>query len=103
MAIKKPVSDNDEITPLPYTGRPIGADICNALITDAPLTTAELNLLREHFSTLERLCVISGPRFGPPRQIAVDFHNRAVRRLKGIKEEARRRAMDDEEGLLEIS
>lgn len=90
--------------PPSYTGRPVGADTCNALITEAPLTQDELHALRVHFAALERLCVISGPRFGPARQVAVEFHNRCVRRIKGLKEEAKRRAaMEEEPELLEIS
>lgn len=90
--------------PVTYTGRPVGADTCNALITDAPLTQDELHTLRLHFAGLERLCVISGPRFGQARQIAVEFHNRCVRRIRGIKEEAKRRAaLEEDEELLEIS
>jgi hypothetical protein len=86
----------------PYTGRPIGADTCNALITEAPLTVAELHKLREHFAALAEMCVISGPRFGASRQAAVDFHNRCVRRLRGIRDEVKRRAMEEEDGLMEI-
>lgn len=87
-----------------YTGRPVGADTCNALITEAPLTQDELHTLRVHFAALERLCVISGPRFGPARAIAVEFHNRCVRRIKGLKEEAKRRAaLAEDEDLMEIS
>lgn len=85
------------------TGRPVGADTCNALITDAPLTTVELHTLRLHFAALEAMCVISGPRFGSARRDAVDMHNRAVRRLKGIKDEERRRAaLAEDPELLEI-
>lgn len=83
--------------------RPIGAETCNALITEAPLTTTELHALREHFVGLAGMMEISGPRFSNPRRDAVDMHNRAVRRLRGIRDEQRRRAaLQDEDELLEI-
>lgn len=83
--------------------RPVGADTCNALITEAPLSNEELDLLRLHFAGLEQMLLKSGPRFSNPRQTAVDFHNRAVRRLRGIRDEAKRRAaLAEDEELLEI-
>lgn len=83
--------------------RPIGAELCNALITEAPLTTDELQRLRFHFAALEQMAVISGPRFSNARRDAIDMHNRAVRRLRGIRDEVRRRAaLAEEESLLEI-
>lgn len=83
--------------------RPVGAEISNALITEAPLTTEELQALRTHFATLAATLEVSGPRFANPRRDAIDMHNRAVRRLKGVRDEARRRAaLVEEEDLLEI-
>lgn len=83
--------------------RPIGAELCNVLITEAPATTDELHALREHFLSLHQALTVSGPRFSNPARDAVDMHNRAVRRLKGIKDEARRRAaLEVDPELLEI-
>jgi hypothetical protein len=82
--------------------RPIGAETANALVTEAPLTTAELTLLAAHYRALAALCEASGPRFSNARRDAVDMHNRAIRRLRGIRDEARRRALEHEDELLEI-
>lgn len=83
--------------------RPVGAETCNALITEAPLTRPELSNLMAHFASLAGMMEISGPRFSNPRRDAVDMHNRAVRRLRGIRDEARRRAaLAEEESLMEI-
>lgn len=83
--------------------RPVGADTCNALITEAPLTNAELDLLRLHFAGLEQMLVRSGPKFSNARQDAVGMHNRAVRRMRGIRDEiARRAALAENEELMEI-
>ena len=83
--------------------RPVGAETANALITEAPLTTEELELLRDHYAKLTALCETAGPRFSIPRRDAVDMHNRAVRRMRGIRDEAKRRAaLEEEEQLLEI-
>ena len=79
------------------TDRPIGAELCNTLITEAPATMAELHALRQHFYGLAGLLQLSGPRFAGARRDAVDFHNRAVRRIRGITEERKRRATLDEE------
>lgn len=83
--------------------RPVGAETANALITEAPLSVPELTVLREHFAALAALCSESGPRFANARRDAVDMHNRAVRRLRGIRDEARRRAtLAEEDDLMEI-
>ena len=83
--------------------RPVGAELANALVTEAPLSQAELHALREHFRDLESRCVISGPRFSNARRDAIDMHNRAVRRLRGIRDEIKRRAaMAEDDDLLEI-
>lgn len=83
--------------------RPIGAETCNALITEAPLTPAELDGLRLHFAGLVATLEVSGPRFSNARRDAVDMHNRVVRRLRGIRDEAIRRAtMAEDDALLEI-
>lgn len=86
-----------------YTGRPIGAELCNCLVTEAPLTRAECDHLRKHFAALEHMLVTSGPRFSNARRDAVEMHNRAVRRLRGILDEVRRRAaLAEEDELMEI-
>lgn len=79
----------------------MSVQLANALVTSAPMTVAELHCTREHFYALLRMFDISGPLFSPMRRQALDMHNRAVRRLNGIREEARRRAEDDER-ILEI-
>jgi hypothetical protein len=84
-------------------GRPVGAEMANALVTEAPLTTAELTLLMTHFRALYDALQISGPRFTQSSRDAVDMHNRAVRRLKGIRDEAKRREMErKDDDLMEI-
>jgi hypothetical protein len=94
--------EQPRVPPRPVV-RPVGADTCNALITEAPLTNEELDLLRVHFAALEQMMVISGPRFSNARRDAVDLHNRAVKRMRGIRDEVRRRAaMETEEELMEI-
>lgn len=86
--------------PLP---RPIGAEICNAIVTNAPLTGDELTTLLAHFRALADTCAISGPRFSNARRDAIDMHNRIIRRIRGEREEAARRAaLDVEDPLLEI-
>lgn len=83
--------------------RPIGAELANALITQAPLSTEELTALRLHFHALAGACNISGPRFSNARRDAIDMHNKAVLRLRGIRDEAKRRAaMTDDDELMEI-
>jgi hypothetical protein len=83
--------------------RKVCAETCNALITEAPLQQIELEALRTHFLALSDLCGMSGPRFSAPRRDAIDMHNRVVRRLRGIRDEARRRAtMQEDDELLEL-
>lgn len=83
--------------------RPVTAETANALVTEAFLSTDELTMLREHYSALCMSLACSGPRFSSARRDAADMHNRAVRRLRGIRDEARRRAtMEQEDDLLEI-
>ena len=85
-------------------GRPVGAETANALVTKAPLTTAELTLLMAHFRALYDALQISGPRFTQAGRGAVDMHNRSVRRLKGIRDEAKRREQErKDDDLVEIS
>ena len=86
------------------TARPIGAETCNALITEAPLSTAELHALKDHFAALHTACVISGPRFTNATRDSTDMHNRAVRRLRGIRDEAKRRAaLQEDDDLMDIA
>ena len=83
--------------------RPVGAETANALITEAPLTTEELTALRDHYRVLYDLLKDSGPRFTQSLRDAVDMHNRAIRRLRGIRDEAKRKETEREEDeLLEI-
>lgn len=104
--MKRPQKSETErapyVPPVPVV-RPVGADTCNALITEAPLSNAELDLLRLHFATLEQMLVNSGPRFSNARRDCVDMHNRAVRRIRGIRDEARRKAtIQEDDALMEI-
>jgi hypothetical protein len=98
------MASDDSEPPIPtHTGRPISAETANALVTEAPLTNAELDLLRTHFAALFKILEVSGPRFSNARRDAANMHDRAVRRLRGIRDEAKRRAaMQDEDELLEI-
>ena len=83
--------------------RPVGAETANALITEAPLTTEELTALRDHYRVLYDLLKDSGPRFTQSLRDAVDMHNRAIRRLRGIRDEAKRRETEKaDEDLIEI-
>ena len=74
-----------------FKPREVSAETTNALVTEAALNHAELLLLRDHFKTLFDLLVVAGPRFTSARRDAADMHNRAIRRLKGIRDEAKRR------------
>lgn len=83
--------------------RPVSAETANALVTEAPLTTPELVLLRDHFKALFDLLVMSGPRFTSGRRDAADMHNRAIRRMRGIRDEAKRREQQRaDDDLMEI-
>ena len=87
-----------------HVTRPIGAETCNALVTEAPLSITELTLLMTHFRALYDALQISGPRFTHAGRDAVDMHNRSVRRLKGIRDEAKRREQErKDDDLVEIS
>lgn len=79
--------------------------LANALLTGAPVSEAEMRCVIEHAKALHAMLVVSGPRFANAARDAIDLHNRAVRRLKGMREEAwRKRALlDDDEPLLEIA
>jgi hypothetical protein len=86
-----------------HNGRAVGAETTNALVTEAPLTTAELTLLMTHFKALHEALQASGPRFTQGARDAADMHNRAVRRLRGIRDEAKRKKQERaDDDLLEI-
>lgn len=79
--------------------------LANALVTGAPMTEPELHCVIDHMRQLRALAVVSGPRLVNAVQAAVDLHNRAVRRLRGMREEAhtKRGWMEEDERLLEIA
>jgi hypothetical protein len=79
----------------------MSVQLANALVTSAPMTLAELHCCKDHYLSLLKLLDRSGPIFSSMRRQVVDMHNKAVRRLNGIKEEVRRRA-EDEDRILEI-
>jgi hypothetical protein len=82
---------------------PMNTRLANALVVGAPMTRVQLDTVRLHFEKLAQMMLISGPAFSPMRRAAVDMHNKTVRRINAINEEARRRARDEEdERLLEI-
>src|SRR5271157_2412769 len=72
---------------------PMNTRLANALVTEAPMSRAQLEMVRAHFAELARMMLISGPAFSPMRRNAIDMHNRAVDRINGIMErnEAKRR------------
>lgn len=75
--------------------------LANCLVTSAPMTQAELHCCREFYFGMLRMFDVAGPIFSSMRRQALDMHNRSVRRLNGIREEARRIA-EDEDRILEI-
>lgn len=98
-----------ELTELSGVTLPDGADppvmsvpLSNSLLTAAPMSRAELECCRAHYRTLLDMLTVSGPIFSGQRRVAIDMHNKAVRRLNGIREDERRRAMEDEDVILEI-
>lgn len=92
-----PVTKPDGEEPAVMSGR-----LANALMTQASMSSSELHCAVRHYLALIKLLDVSGPYFASQRRQAVDMHNRAVRRVNGIREEIRRRAEEDDERLLEI-
>ena len=76
--------------------------LSNSLLTSAPMSRADLDCCRVHYRALLDMLDRSGPIFASQRRMAVDLHNKAVRRLNGIREEERRRSVEDEDRILEI-
>jgi len=76
------------------------------LVTGAPLEESQLRLAMAHFTALEKLLSLSGPRFSNARSEAANMHNVAVRRIKENLMEKRQREQrhaDAMAGLVEIS
>ena len=63
----------------------MGVDIANALVTNAPLTQAQVECALRHYGALEALLRISGPRFTNHRRDAAEYHNKALDRLRAIE------------------
>ncbi|HEX3587763.1 MAG TPA: hypothetical protein VH024_17320 [Candidatus Angelobacter sp.] len=81
----------------------MSVQLANALVTSAPLSVEEMHVMRVHFIALVALLDVSGPMFSSMRRQAVDMHNKVVRRINGVADEVRRRAlMEDPDRLLEI-
>lgn len=92
-----------EMAPAP-TAPTMSVHLANALVTAAPMSEAELRCVISHCIALEAMLRVSGPRFAIMRGQVVTMHNDAVRRLRGERAAARRRAIeDDDEPLLEIA
>src|SRR5580658_6322192 len=74
---------------------PMNVRLANALVTQAPMTRAQLETVRAHFKLLAHMCIQSGPGFSPMRREAVNMHNKAVDRINGVIErnEAKRREL----------
>jgi hypothetical protein len=82
---------------------PMSVRLANCLVTQAPMTVGQLHTVRTHFWNLVKALDVSGPMFAPMRRQAIDMHNRAVRRINGVKEDERRRMEElKDERLLEI-
>lgn len=83
---------------------PMNVRLANALVTEAPMTRAQLDMVLAHFEELARMMLISGPAFSPMRRAAVDMRNKAALRINGImdRNEARRREREMEEQRLLI-
>jgi len=83
----------------------MSVQIANALVTGAPLGEDALRLAMAHYSELERVLSVSGPRFSNARADAVNLHNMAVRRLRetSLDKIAReRRHAEALDGLVEL-
>ncbi len=89
--ITRPTETAAVVAPGGGRDRPMGVEVCNALVTGAPLRDGELLAMIGHFRALHELLVVSGPRFSAAGRDAVDLHNRSVRRLRETREEAARR------------
>ena len=90
--------DGDEVVPMDVT-------VANALWTGAALNDATLRNAAAHYAALVDSLSVSGPAFSAARVIAVDYHNRAIRRLREHAAEKARRAAEADElqaGLVEI-
>jgi hypothetical protein len=87
-----------------FDDREIIKRLVTALENDAPMTRAELDIVRAHFAELARLMLVSGTSFAAMRHIAMKLHNRAVARIAGaVPNPARQRERErEEERLLPI-
>lgn len=100
------VAPHEEVIPTARPATPsMSVHLSNALLTGAPISEAEMRCIIEHAKALHALLIVSGPRFSNAARDAIDLHNRAIRRLRGMREEAwkQRAALDDDERLLEIA
>ena len=90
--------DGDEIVPM-------GVTVANSLWTGAALSDATLRNAAAHYAALVEALSVSGPAFSAARVAAVDFHNRAIRRLREHAEAKAKRAAEAaalQAGLVEI-
>lgn len=84
---------------------PMSVTVANALWTGAALSDGTLRMAMAHYASLVDALSVSGPAFSASRVIAVDSHNRCIRRLREhAKDKARRAeaAREAEAGLVEI-
>jgi hypothetical protein len=78
----------------------------NALITHAPISEEQLRAALPHYRALADLLRISGPSFSQSLHLAVQFHNKALERLRE-SESARvareRRHREEMDGFTELT
>lgn len=78
--------------------------IANSILTNAPMTAAQMECAREYYRDLAGRLIQGGPRFHHARKDAIDMHNRVVSRIRGERErmafELRRQAEESEGNVL---
>ena len=82
----------------------MSATICNALITDAPLSEDQLDAAFRHYEGLAGTLQFSGARFVEARAEAVRLGNIALGRLRRLRLEAERakKVAEMDDGMREI-
>ena len=55
-----------------------------ALVSDAPLSTSNLEIARRHFLELAKMLQAPGPAFAQSHRLAMQLNGRAIARLHGV-------------------
>jgi hypothetical protein len=70
--------------PRPPDDRQMTVAMSCALVSDAPLSTSNLEIARLHFAEMAKLLEASGPAFVPSHRLAMQLNGRAIARLHGV-------------------